>query len=203
MKALNKGFAVIAATLTSVTGVALVPIDVPDNTPPQVIEVSSSCADLSILRVRFHEPVDQTSGEDSFNYLLGGPAIVQITLLPDQQTAELLLDSPLTPNVTYELTLNDIRDLAENVLQPNPTRLTFKAAIGPRLSITRDDLSVDLSWPATFTGFTLQHSLTPGTNGWSKVTKAIIVVGSENHVRITPLEGSRFFRLFHPCLVGP
>jgi len=135
--------------------------------------------------------------------MLGGPVIVRITLQPDQQTVELHLDSPLTPNVTYELTLNDIRDLADNVLNPNPTRLTFRAAAGPPLSITRDGIYADISWPASFTGFTLQHSLTPGTNGWSIVTNAIIVVGSENHVRISPLEGNRFFRLFHPCLVHP
>ena len=200
---MNKTFATLTAVLTSVTGVALAPIGMQDITPLHAIEVSSSCADLSILRVRFDQPVDQTTAEDSFNYMLGGAAIIRITLLPDQQTAELLLDSPLTPNVTYELTLNDIRDLSDNVLQPNPTRLTFKAGAGPLLSITRDKEYADIAWPASFTGFTLQESLTPGTNGWSNVTNAVIVVGSENHVRISPLEGSRFFRLFHPCLVHP
>jgi hypothetical protein len=201
VKAVNKSFATLAAALTSVTGVALAPIGMVDITPPHVIEVRSSCTDLSILRVRFDKPVDQTTCEDSFNYMLGGAVIIRVTLLPDQQTAELLLDSPLTPNVTYELALNDIRDLTDNVLQPNPTRLTFKAGAGPILSITRDKDYADIAWPASFTGFTLQQSLTPGTSGWSDVTNAIIVVGSDNHVRISPLEGNRFFRLFHPCLV--
>ncbi len=203
MKAMNKTLATLTVALTSVTGGALAPIEMPENSPPHAIEASSNCEDLSIVRVRFDKVVDPITAEDSFNYMLGGLTISLVTLQPDQQTAELRLDSPLTPNVTYDLRLNDITDLAGNALYPNPTRLTFAAAAGPGLSITRDEMCIDISWPASSTEFTLQQNLTAVTNGWSNVTNTVIVIGSENHVKISPIEGNRFFRLFHPCPVQP
>ena len=203
MKAMNKMFATLAAALTSVTGGALALIGMPGDSPPHAIEASSNCEDLSIVHVRFDKILNPITAEDSFNYMIGGLTIVMITLQPDQQTAELRLDSPLTPNVTYDLTLNDITDLAGNALYPNPTRLTFTAAAGPRLSITRDDMCVDISWPASSTEFTLQQNLTAVTNGWSNVTNTVIVISSENHVKISPIEGNRFFRLIRPCPVPP
>ena len=72
-------------------------------------------------------------------------------------------------------------------------------ALGPRppLTITRAGNNVVISWPVTFTGFTLQSAsaLPPGT--WSPVGPAPVIVGSQWNV--TNAIGSKtYYRLVNP-----
>jgi hypothetical protein len=54
-----------------------------------------------------------------------------------------------------------------------------------------------LTWPATSTGFSLQHKLGFGSANWTDVTNTMHIVGSENQVIVMrPLE-AEFYRLAH------
>jgi len=55
-----------------------------------------------------------------------------------------------------------------------------------------------LTWPTNFTGFVLQQNADPSTTNWSNATNAVSTVGSNQSATVSPLSGSRFFRLAHP-----
>ena len=59
--------------------------------------------------------------------------------------------------------------------------------------------AVVVAWPTPSTGFALQQNLSVNNaGGWSNVTNAVNVVGSENQVIVAPPVGNRFFRLKYP-----
>ena len=59
--------------------------------------------------------------------------------------------------------------------------------------------TVVVAWATSSTGFALQQNLSVNNaGGWSDVTNAVNVVGSENEVIVAPPVGNRFFRLKYP-----
>jgi hypothetical protein len=69
----------------------------------------------------------------------------------------------------------------------------------PRLTITRSNNVVIVSWPATASNFVLQQN----TNGvssinWSNVTAGVQTVGTNQTLSVNPIGGSRFYRLVKP-----
>ena len=66
-----------------------------------------------------------------------------------------------------------------------------------RIFMTGTNTAV-VAWPAPSTGFVLQQNSNLVSTVWSGVTNVPIVVGSENHVIISPPAGNRYFRLFKP-----
>ena len=52
-----------------------------------------------------------------------------------------------------------------------------------------------VAWPASATGFSLQHNSNLGTTNWVGVTNAAWTVGSERWVFVSPLAGQQFYRL--------
>ena len=66
-----------------------------------------------------------------------------------------------------------------------------------RIFMTGTNTAV-VAWPAPSTGFVLQQNSNLVSTVWSPVTNAVNVVGSENHVIISPPAGNRYFRLFKP-----
>jgi hypothetical protein len=59
--------------------------------------------------------------------------------------------------------------------------------------------TVVVAWPTPSAGFALQQNLSVNNaGGWSNVTNAVNVVGSENQVIVAPPVGNRFFRLKYP-----
>lgn len=68
----------------------------------------------------------------------------------------------------------------------------------PRLSIMQVSDKVVLSWPTSFTGFTLQSlaALPPGT--WTTVTPAPVIVGNQYMVTNTIGSSPKFYHLFKP-----
>ena len=95
---------------------ATVSIDVvvpPD--PPDVVLALADCEGTTV-RVTFDEALDPASATDVFNYAIsdsqGNPvAVVFASLAADQQTVRLEVFPPLTPGVSYTLTVAAVCDL--------------------------------------------------------------------------------------------
>ena len=171
----------------------------PDVTRPRVLGASSSYANLSTIIIRFSEMVIETMAEDSFNYNFPN-TISSLSLGPDGMTVTMVVEPPLVLNNIYDLQVIGIWDLANHVIDPDPTTITFKAGADlPELSIERYDTAAYISWPAPSTGFLLQQAdvfLSPSSaTAWSTYPTAPSVVNGRNVVTVPINTGKKFFRL--------
>ncbi len=87
-----------------------------DKTPPSVLWVRTS---KNTVSVHFSEEVDRASAETKTNYLISGSTISNVTLLPDNRTAELTV-SELNPETQNKVIVMGIKDKAT----PAPNKLT-------------------------------------------------------------------------------
>jgi hypothetical protein len=69
---------------------------------------------------------------------------------------------------------------------------------GIKLGIDRQGDKVILSWPATSAGFQLQSADSVATLNWINVNDAVVKVGDNNQVTLTPGAAARFFRMKKP-----
>jgi hypothetical protein len=70
---------------------------------------------------------------------------------------------------------------------------------GPRLSYSVPQPgTLALTWSTNATGFVVQQNTDLSTQNWVTATNAINVVGTNNQVNVSPLTGTRFFRLVRP-----
>ncbi len=93
-----------------------VPADSPpppiDDVSPTIADVSAGINDTDVLLV-FSEPVEQTSAENILNYQIDqGIEVIDAQLGTDLKSVALTV-SPLTPDITYQINVNDIFDQAE------------------------------------------------------------------------------------------
>jgi hypothetical protein len=65
----------------------------------------------------------------------------------------------------------------------------------PWLTITHSGDSVMVSWPSSFTGWTLQQNANLATAGWTPTSYYIVNIDGTNSITITPPMGNLFFRL--------
>ena len=77
-----------------------------------------------------------------------------------------------------------------------PDSLDEPPTEGPELTVTEEDGTLTISWPATATGFHLEQTaeLGPEAN-WMDVTEPVSSEGGVNSVTIEPTGEARFFRL--------
>jgi hypothetical protein len=97
----------------------------PDLTPPAISSVAAS-GDPTAAVVVFSEPVETSSAENAANYGIdNGISISSASLNPDNKSVT-LTTSPMTKDVTYTLTVNNVRDRATtpNTIAAN-SRKTF------------------------------------------------------------------------------
>src|SRR5206468_4369833 len=100
-----------------------------DRTPPQCVGASASPS-LTNIVVRFSEFMDQMTAEDTFNYSVsGGLSVLAVGLNPDRSSVTLRLSGLLTPGATYQVTVKDVNDLANNPISPNPCISTVKGPV--------------------------------------------------------------------------
>jgi hypothetical protein len=173
---------------------------VTDVTRPRAIEVSSSYTNLMAIRLRYSEFIEKVEAEDIFAYTLGpNNAIVGGTQEADRKFVTLNTGSMLVPHDTYQLTVQNVHDLAGLLLDPNPTTLTFRAASDLRLDIAYSGNNVVLSWPAYLTGFFLQQAneiVTPvNAINWTTVSTTPVVVNGSNTVSVSIGPANKIFRL--------
>ena len=55
-----------------------------------------------------------------------------------------------------------------------------------------------VAWPVWYPALRLCQTTDPTTGQWDTVTNEVTQVGSENHVTVSPLTGSQFFRAEYP-----
>jgi len=105
-----------AATLTVTT----------DTTPPVVTEASGI---IQTVRINFSEPLDQVSATASANYKIDqGVTVNSATVVAPANAAAIvqLAISGATAGKSYTVTINDVKDRANNAIAPNTT-LSFIA----------------------------------------------------------------------------
>ncbi len=122
----------------------------PDNTSPSVVKTTAT--DATVVSVRFSEPVDQATAGSVANYSLGqGINITNASVLGRIVT---LTTSPLSANVSYTLTVNNVEDLAGNTIgSNNQVQFDYITAV-PEIVITApaDESSFNSGENITFTG---------------------------------------------------
>src|SRR6266542_748552 len=99
-----------------------------DTTPPTCVSASAAFS-LSNVFVRFSEFVDPGTAGDSFNYSVSGFSVVRATLNPDQSSVTVTLDGRLNIGATYQISVQNVTDLAGNTINPNPCVSTFKTPV--------------------------------------------------------------------------
>ncbi len=97
-----------------------------DNSPPTLQSISVLSANS--IRLQWNEPLINTIAQDSTNYQanngLGNPDVVQTNPL-DPTQAILTWSNLLISGQNNTLIISNLQDLAGNVLNPNPTQVTF------------------------------------------------------------------------------
>src|SRR5215510_11889565 len=69
----------------------------------------------------------------------------------------------------------------------------------PRLTITRSNNVVMVSWPSPSTGFSLQQNNQLNTTNWVTPTETVNDTGTIKFITVAHPVGSRFYRLFKPA----
>ena len=98
---------------------------IPDSTPPTISSVGN-LGDNDVITVVFSEPVEAATALAGGNYAINsGISVLNATFGVDARTI-VLTTTPLTANVTYTLTVNNVRDRAAvpNIIAAN-TQRTF------------------------------------------------------------------------------
>jgi hypothetical protein len=69
----------------------------------------------------------------------------------------------------------------------------------PRLTVTKQDTSLALAWPAPSPNWVLESaSALGGTSNWTPVNRPVVVTNGENQLLLPPLGNTLFFRLAEP-----
>lgn len=92
-----------------------------DNTPPEIYSVN--IRNENLVDVVFSEKIEQASAEKIDNYQITNGVKVLVAILDVTQTTVHLSTTAHTANLTYKLTVNNVKDLAQpaNVITSNTT----------------------------------------------------------------------------------
>ena len=122
-----------------------------DTTAPTVVKVRTT-ANFMQIKVGFSERVGGSLANDPANYILDPPGVDVSTASLDQDgtNVTLTLSSALTEGNSYNLTIANITDLANNPLSPDPTTVPFQAAVPPMIESQPTDRAVNPGQPASF-----------------------------------------------------
>lgn len=96
----------------------------PDTEPPRLLEALA----LTPIEVWafFSEPLDPASAMDLMHYQItgpGAPVVMGAVLEPPGQVVRLIVQPPLEPGLPYTLIVNDVADLAGNLIQPDSSAI--------------------------------------------------------------------------------
>jgi hypothetical protein len=97
-----------------------------DEILPTVVSVHSSRSMTNVV-IKFSELVDEGTAEDQFSYSIPGFVVQTATLDADGTTVLLTLDHTQTLGATYEIQVQNVKDLAGNFM--NPVTLPLRAFV--------------------------------------------------------------------------
>jgi hypothetical protein len=119
-----------------------------DSTRPTVVRVSNTPNFMQVT-IKFSERVTGNSANNSANYSIPGLSIISAVLGADGSNVTLTVT--LTEGSGYTLSIANIFDLASspNLLQPNPTMISFQAAVPPMILEPPNDRVVSPGDPVT------------------------------------------------------
>jgi len=100
-----------------------------DTNSPACVSASASLI-LTNIVVRFSEFVDSGTAQDNFNYTVsGGLSVDRVTTNADGMSVTLALGAPLNVGASYQVTIQNVTDLAGNTINPNPCTLSFRTPV--------------------------------------------------------------------------
>ena len=103
------------------------------------------------ITVTFTERVMASDAVATSNYALDqGLSVVGAALAPDGFNANLTLSPALIEGVSYTLAVQNIHDVFGNLMQPNPTQITFLAALAPSIVTQPVSLAAAMGESASF-----------------------------------------------------
>src|SRR5205085_5507790 len=135
----------------SVTSRVAVVTYLADASPPSLVYALGS-TNLSRVTLSFSEPINASDAAAIANYRLsGGGSNLAVSLATYQGTNVLLTTSPRIPGLNYLLTVNNVRDVAGNVIPadstiPVATELVVLAADGAVWNYFQSDRDPGLGW---------------------------------------------------------
>lgn len=91
---------------------------------PPTIESVTARGDPNIVVVVFSEALDEASATNASNYAIDNGVSVSSGSMVTDGRSVILATSILSEGVTYTLTVNDVEDLAQNIIEPN-SQTTF------------------------------------------------------------------------------
>ncbi len=97
-----------------------------DLTPPVMSTVKAN--DVSTVVISFSEAVEKVSTETAGNYSINNGIGVPAQAVASGAMVTLSLANPLTPNLSYEVTVNNVKDLNNNTIPAN-SKKTFPAPV--------------------------------------------------------------------------
>ncbi len=102
-----------------------------DITPPTILSVVN-LGDNSLVTVLFSEPIEAASGTAKSNYAIDQGVTISSAAFGGDTRSVVLRTSTLSPGITYQLTVNNVRDLASapNTIAAN-TKKTFNLDFTP------------------------------------------------------------------------
>src|SRR5436190_9153545 len=123
----------------------------PDTTSPTVVRDGNS-PNVMQIKVMFSERVSGSTANNPSNYQLDSPVVnINSAVLGQDGTNVTLTVSPaLTEGAGYTLSIAGITDLANNPLSPDPTMISFQAAVAPMITTQPQDHAVNPGQPASF-----------------------------------------------------
>jgi hypothetical protein len=109
------------------------------DTEKPVVEYITSKLDSITVIVEFNEPVDATFAEILSNYTINNGASVTSAKLAKDQKSVILLTSELTDRA-YVLTVQNVKDLAGNVMEPGQFQFEHKKLITGAIAVYKFDV---------------------------------------------------------------
>jgi len=102
-------------------------------TTPSALALGATTTSLTAVRVGFSKPVDAVTAANPANYAVsGGITVISATVLNSSTVS--LATSPMTPGLSYTLTVNNVRDTLAPPYVIAPNSLVTFWSYGPRIS---------------------------------------------------------------------
>ena len=152
---------------------SVVPITVPDTTPPHLATVAALT--LQSVRVTFDEPVAATTAGVAANYLLvpanpGASIVPTVVEMPNDKTVNLGFVGNLVSGATYTLYVSNVTDLAGNAIAPG-SQMSFVCPSTPPASgyiglfADANHAVSTVTYSGGFTPFSMYVWYHPGSSG--------------------------------------